>query len=489
MVPAAQADTAAFLQRLTGAAPVETHISAIFLGPDEAIKLRKAVRPGFVDFTTLAAREHAARRELELNAPAAPGMYRDVQPISRTPEGLALGGTGEVIDWVVRMARVPAGDFLDVIAAEGRLTPALLVEIADSVAALHADLPRATLDQAASIRDITLGNAFSGLDAGLDPPTVRSWMEGSLDWVAAHGDWLRARGRAGFVRRGHGDLHLGNLCLWRGHPVAFDALEFNEDLATMDLGYDLGFLLMDLDVRASRAAANLVLNRYVARTGDAAIVGGLPLFLSQRAMVRAHVQAARFKPVEAQCYLRRALAYLRPTAPRVVAIGGLPGAGKSTLARLLAPEIGNAPGALVLRSDEIRKRLFGVAPETRLPPEAYAEEVSTRVFQTIAEATREALALGHAVIADATFMSPAHRALIAEAASGATFTGIWLDVPPALLRSRVAARKGDASDADLAILDRALASAAGAGDWRSVDGQDTDAALAACRTLCRRNML
>ena len=198
--------------------------------------------------------------------------------------------------------------------------------------------------------------------------------------------------------------------------MPFDALEFDEAMATIDLGYDLAFLLMDLDQRVTRAAANRVLNRYVARTGDAALTGGLPVFLSLRAMVRAHVEARRGDADVAARYLAAAAAYLQPTPPIVVAIGGLPGTGKSTLARALAPDLGNAPGALVLRSDEIRKRLHGVAPEQRLPQSAYSDAASEAVFAALAALVRETAAGGHAVIADATFIDPRHRTMVETAA-------------------------------------------------------------------------
>lgn len=481
MIPAAQAETAALLTRLTGTAPVETHISAVFLGPDEVLKLRKAVRLAFLDFSTLAERERTARREFALNREAAPGMYRGVAAVTRAADGsLALDGAGEVVDWVVRMARVPAEDFLEVLAPKG-LDGALLDQLGDAVAALHAGLAPVARDQAAALRLVTHGNARAALDAGIEPVAVRAWLEATLAALAARAGWLAARSADGFVRRCHGDLHLGNLCLWQGRPAAFDALEFDEDLATIDTGYDLAFLLMDLDRVCGRGAANRVMNRYIARSGDAGLVGGLPPFLALRAMVRAHVQAARFKPVESQDYLRRAMGYLSPAGPRLLAIGGLSGTGKSTLARALAPEIGPAPGALVLRSDEIRKRLAGVAPEQRLPPAAYSAKASEAVFAVIARQAREALDSGHAVIADATYMNEARREQIAAAAGGAPFLGIWLEAPADLLLERVAARTGDASDADVGVLRGMLRAGATAGSWLAVPAIDREESLGVIR--------
>ncbi|MDE2575607.1 MAG: AAA family ATPase, partial [Rhodospirillales bacterium] len=290
-----------------------------------------------------------------------------------------------------------------------------------------------------------------------------------------------ARQQRGFVRRAHGDLHLGNMCLWQGRPVAFDALEFDEDLATIDLGYDLAFLLMELDRRPGRAAANRVFNRYVALRGDHGLACGLPLFLSLRAMIRAHVEAARGHPREAAAYLDAALAHLAPAPAVVVAIGGLPGTGKSTLARALAPLLGPAPGALILRSDAIRKRRHGVAPETRLPAAAYAPAASAAVFEEMMQGAAEVAGAGHAVIADATFLEAAHQAAIRRAAGAVRFLGVWLRAPMAALEARVEARSGDASDADLAVLRRAAPADRGAAGWLAVDASDAAAALAAVR--------
>lgn len=440
------------------------------------LKLKKAVALGFLDFTSAAARERFARRELALNAPHAPGLYRDVVAVTREEDGsLALSGRGPVQDWVLRMAPVPAADFLDAVAGRGALTPALLDETADAVAAMHAALPpEPGLDMVAAMRGVLAGNLRAAREAGLDPARIAALGARAADWLDRLLPMLAARTAEGRVRRCHGDLHLGNLCLLDGRPTPFDALEFDEALATIDTGYDLAFLLMDLDHRVGRGAANRVMNRYVARSGDAGLCGALPLWLCLRALIRAHVEARRGRADEAEAYLARAEGYLAPQPARVVAVGGLQGTGKSTLARALAPAIGAAPGALVLRSDEIRKRRFGVAPEAPLPPEAYSRAASAAVFQEIFARAAEVARAGHAVIADAAFLEPFDRAGIAAAAAtaGVRFTGLWLTAPLDVLRARVAARRGDASDATVAVLDKAAAAQGDApppGDWVVLD--------------------
>lgn len=478
-VPAPQRETAAFLERLAGAAPIETHASLVFVGKDTVWKLKKAVRLPFLDFTRIEDRRRFAERELALNAPAAAGLYRDVVPVIRRPDGsLALGeGPGRPADWVLRMARVPRGDFLDEMAREGRIGPPLLDALADVVAAYHAALPpvRGVVPR---MDQIARGNQRSAQEAGLPDDTVSEWTATMLATLDRLGPWMAQRAAEGFVRRAHGDLHLGNLCMWRGRPVPFDALEFDEAMATIDLGYDLAFLLMDLEHRVSRAAANRVMNRYIARNGDVGLVRGLPAFLSMRAMVRAHVEA-RIGRTDPAPYLNASMNYLRPSPPVMVAIGGLPGTGKSTLARALAPTLGAAPGALVLRSDEIRKRRFGVAPEQRLPPAAYEEHVSAAVFATLIADAGRAVAAGHTTIADATFLDPAHRqALRTEAeARGVKLHGFWLQAPLSALEARIERRRGDASDASVAVLRSAAANDPGPGNWEPIDTTDLATAI------------
>ena len=464
-----QAEIGELLQRLTGRAPTETQISAVFIGEDTVFKLKKAVRLNFLDFTALDARRHFLERELVLNAAAAPGLYRDVVPITRGAAGLEVAGEGTPVDWVLRMAPIPKRDFLTERLKHG-LPDDLLDALGDMVAADHARRRPAPDHDPSHPGRNAQGNAAAAREAGLPPDRVAEWLRGAEQRLEAVSSLLAARAKAGKVRRAHGDLHLGNICFWAGEPVPFDAMEFDEGMATIDLAYDLAFLLMDLDRRAGRPAANRVLNRYVARTGDAALVQLLPPFLSRRAMVRAHVEGDTG-------YLDAALDYLNPAPGQVVAIGGLPGTGKSTLARALAPGVGAAPGALILRSDEIRKRLYGVAPEQRLGRDAYSDAANAQVDAALLAQLQDAA--GHGVILDASFLSPELRKSVAGA--GRPFTGIWLEAPMAELERRVRARSGDASDATDAVLHRLAAKDPGPIEWHRVPADDQ--AVARCRGL------
>jgi predicted kinase len=306
---------------------------------------------------------------------------------------------------------------------------------------------------------------------------------------------LERRRAAGKVRRCHGDLHLRNVCLFEGKPTLFDCLEFSDELASVDVLYDLAFLLMDLDHRGFADFANLVLNRYLDLTGEDDGLAAMPLFLSSRAAIRAHVTATAMErsagsetksemAAEARRYLELAAQTLRPRSCRLVAIGGLSGTGKSTLAAALAPSL----GARVLRSDVIRKRLFGVTPETQLPASAYTSEVSHLVYETLRRQAANALAAGYSVIIDAVSLKPAERqafAAIAEAAA-VRFTGLWLAAPASTMEGRLRARSHDASDASPEVLAQQLRQDPGPMDWVRIDaGPGLADSLSAARRALR----
>ncbi|SHK20425.1 hypothetical protein SAMN02745194_04427 [Roseomonas rosea] len=483
-IPAVQAAAAALLARLTGAAkPIETHISAVFVGPDRVLKLKKAVNLGFLDFTQPEARRRYAERELALNAPAAPEIYRAVHGIPAAADRLVPPDDPEAVEWVVEMAPVPPGDFLDALAARGGLDGPMLDALADVTVAMRGTYgpPVSTADPVTRFNAVLRGNARAALEAGLDPARVIRWRRQSGRWLRRLAPVLRARAAEGRIRRCHGDLHLGNLLLWKGRPTPFDALEFDEELASIDTGYDLAFLLADLMRRCGRAAACRVLGRAVGVGDDAGLTAALPLWLSTRAMIRAHCLARVAGGMEGGlAFLADAEATLAPPPARLIAVGGLQGTGKTRLARALAPRFGAAPGALHLRSDEIRKRLAGLAPETPLPPEAYTPAASAAVHAVLFDEAAVALRGGHPVILDAAFLDPERRegAQAVARAAGVPFCGVWLEAPLEILRARIAARRGDASDATAAVLEYAAAQPLGAMGWHRIDASSDPLAAA-----------
>lgn len=464
---------------------VTTHISHLLLGRETAVKLKRALKLPYVDFSTPALRLAAAEREVELNRRTAPQLYRGVRRITREPSGnLALDGKGDLVDVVVEMARFDEDTLFDRMAVAGKLTDELLENLARQIAEFHQGIePHPRDDGAAHMAGVLDVNeaALAGGEV-FAKEAVEGFNARFRETHAALADLLDRRGRAGMIRRCHGDLHLKNICLVDGEPTIFDCLEFDEDLGTTDLLYDLAFLQMDLCHRDLRAEANLVLNRYLDFTGDEDGLPLVPYFMAVRAAVRAHVAAtasvdmeegADAKRAEATSYFDLASALLDETAPRLIAVGGLSGSGKSTVARMVAPAIGPAPGARTLSSDRLRKARYGVSPETRLGAEAYAPEVTATVYRDLCDRAAAIAGLGHAVVADATFSTPEERAAIETAAkeTAVPFRGIWLDVPAEELVRRVGARSGDPSDATPDVVRRQIERATGAINWSCVDGE------------------
>lgn len=465
---------------------IETHVARVFLAGDEAYKVKKRVRLPFVDFSTLEARHRAAAREIELNQPHAPALYLGLVPITREAGGrLRLGGPGEAVDWAVHMRRFEQEALLAGEAQKGPLPDALSKALAALAVRYHRACPIVEgVDGAQVIARVVrqLTAALSGT------PAARPFLDrlGSAFETAA--PLLAQRGRAGLIRRCHGDLHLGNIVLIEGAPVPFDALEFSEELATIDVLYDLAFLLMDLDYRGDRHAANVVLNAYAGAAPAGQEIEGLaclPLFLGCRAGVRAVVAIERSSQLKredqeeqrqsARAYVDLATAFLAPPPPLLIAVGGLSGTGKSTLAAGLASLVGPAPGALHLRSDIERKRLIGVAETERLAPAHYRPEVSEETYAQLLDKARRALGAGHAAIVDAVFSKAAERAAIEAVARdlGRPFAGLWLAAPAETLFARVEARRGDASDADRAVVDEQLSYDIGEMAWISLDAGGT----------------
>lgn len=467
---------------------LSTHGAHVFLAGERAYKIKRAVDLGFFDFTTLERRRRFLARELELNRRSAPRLYLGLRRVARAADGrLAWDGDGATVEWALEMRRFDQATLFDRMAREGRLTPRLVDRLADAVARLHRDAEiRRDFGSAESYGKMVIDVAaarFAALGV-FDAAEVSGLLEAARAELARRRETIEARRAAGLVRHGHGDLHLRNICLFEGAPTLFDCLEFDESFAVTDVFYDAAFLVMDLLHRRHAELAARALARYLAWTEDHAGLALLPLFLSFRAMIRAHVAATMGEAEEARVFLADSRRYLAPPKPLLIAIGGFSGTGKSTLAAALAPHFGPAPGAVVLRSDIVRKRLHGASPEERLPPEAYGRDVTARVYDALRRQAAACLAAGHAAIVDAVSAAADERAAIEKVAAdaGASFAGLWLAGGAGVLAARIEARHDDASDATVAVLRAQAARDPGVMTWRQIDAAGSpEVVLAAAR--------
>ena len=453
---------------------IETHISYVLLSGAYAYKIKKAVALGFLDFSTLARRRVYCEEELRLNRRLAPELYLAVVAITGSPDAPRFGGNGEAIEYAVQMARFSQEALLDRQLAAGRLSPNVIDELADQLADFHERTQRASPDQPFGSPEAVwepmaqnfaqLGQQLSGAADSTRLAALEAWSRQRFSQLA---DLLAARSRDGWIRECHGDLHCGNIARTGDGLRIFDCIEFDPGLRWIDVLNEIAFLTMDLEERGRADYAHRLLNRYLEAKGE---YRGLPLlafYTVYRALVRAKVAAIRASQEHpasrlaelANCdrYLACAVKATLPGKPTLMLMHGLAGSGKSWLAQQLLERL----GALRIRSDVERKRLFGLSALTRsdcaVGDGIYDTAATKATYDRLVESASHILAAGYPVLVDAANLQAWQRAAFRDlaAARKVPFVILACTAPEALLQARLVSRQAagcDASEADYAVL-------------------------------------
>jgi aminoglycoside phosphotransferase family enzyme/predicted kinase len=448
-----------------GARIVETHLSWVLLAAEHAWKIKKPVQFGFVDFGTLDARRHMCEEELRLNRRLAPALYLEVVPIRGTAQAPELGGAGAPIEWALHMRRFPDGALLSERLAAHDLPPALIDRLACRLAAFHREAPSADPAGAygsperidADMRAVIDGLAEHPRGSRAMPDALQFLRSWAIDQATALRETWIERLRSGYVREGHGDLHLANIVVLADEVTAFDCIEFDPALRWIDLQADIGFLVMDLLAHERSDLAFRFLDRYLSDGGDHAGLAVLRYYIVYRALVRALVASLRPAVAAQPDYVAHALRWLKAPGARLMITHGLSGSGKSFAAAHLLERA----GAVRLRSDVERKRLFGLAALAGSASAGsvgiYDPDATRRTYARLEALAEVALRAGWPVIVDATFLLADERDAFRRLAHrhGAPFTILHCEAPVELLRRRLcerAQRSDDPSDADAAVL-------------------------------------
>ena len=462
---------------------IETHISWVLLTGDFAYKIKKPVNFGFLDFSTLEKRHTCCNQELRLNRRMAPDIYLDVVPITGMHDKPIISGDGEVVEYAVKMSQFPQSSQLDHMLSAGELG----VKHMDAIACMAADFHRAiqVADDSMNYgnKDVLYKPVEENfiqinehLNTELYVDTLNTLQQWSKSEHAKLESVFEQRKRDGFIRECHGDMHLRNLVWLDDRPMAFDCIEFSEDLRWIDVISEIAFLVMDLQDRKQHQLANHFLNSYLEVTGDYAGLSILPFYLCYRALVRAKVDALRLEQkdmteegrenalIEFESYLELATSYTKPSTPKLIVMRGVSASGKSTVSQ----HVVDALGAIRIRSDVERKRLFGVAltesASNEIDTGIYSTQASQQTYTKLVELASEVISAGYSAIVDAAFLKHEQRQpfqMLADR-SGVPYIILEITAPAEVLRQRIVERKHDVSDADLAVLEHQLS------NWKSL---------------------
>jgi len=460
---------------------IETHISWVILTGEFAYKIKKPVNLGFLDFSTLEKRLFYCQEELRLNRRLAANIYLEVVAITGTPEQPLIralpGGKNRIIDYAVKMHQFPQQAQLDRMLLKGELRAEHIDAFASRISEFHqhidvadeatkyGDVERVRQPAQENIKQIRAGINTHKYDAMLDE--LEQWLDVEFESLKPV---FEQRKQGGFIREGHGDMHLRNLAWIDNKPVLFDCIEFNPELRWIDVISDIAFLVMDLQDRRQVQLAQRFLNQYLEYTGDHAGVAVLPYYLFYRAMVRAKVDAiragqagiSRDEKAEAENdmagYLELAQHYTQRGAPKLIITRGLSASGKTTITQTLLEQL----AAIRIRSDVERKRLSGLkanqSAKADMGKGIYTSSVTERTYEKLAELAEEILDAGYSVIVDATFLNNSYIKQFKMIADKKQIPFLILEccASEQTLRQRIINRKGGASDADLAVLEQQL---------------------------------
>lgn len=452
---------------------IETHISWVLLAGEFAYKIKKPVNFGFLDFSTLAKRQFYCAEELRLNRRLSTDLYLEVLPITGNLAQPELAGQGQVLEYAIKMSQFPSERLLADMAARHLLDVECCDQIAERIAAFHDNISVAGDDFPYGDADTVqhwFDENFMQIYPLLTQQAAIAQMQGIQAW--GDGEWqaklmvMQERKRQGFVRECHGDLHLGNMTMIDDKVVLFDCIEFNPELRWIDVMSDVAFLLIDLLHYAYDRYANRALNRYLQWSGD---YGGLALlryYLVYRALVRAKLALisanqsgeAPFQQhawTEYVLFSRLAERFIQPNQPVLIITHGKSASGKSTWAAQLAEQI----GAIQLRSDIERKRLFGYRPEQHSAGEIYGQKASEQTYCRLEQLACQILKAGFSVIVDATFLKKVQRSVFQQLAykCGAPFLIVDFESSEAELLARIEQRqtqadRQEASEANASVL-------------------------------------
>ena len=455
---------------------VETHISWVLLTGEYAYKIKKPVNFGFLDFSTLDKRQHCCLEEVRLNQRLAPDIYLDVVPICGSPERPGVDGEGEVFEYAVRMRQFDVSRGFDHLLESGMLMPAHMDQTAAMLAKFQEGAEVAGTDSCYGTADAVLEpvaeNFFQisqhsqhlNISAPLQAQ-LKHLEQWSLTYSCKLESVISGRRVSGFVREGHGDLHLRNIIDWNDRVIPFDCIEFNPNLRWIDVISELSFLLMDLDDHQHSHLSRRLLNAWLEYTGDYDGLQLLRFYQVYRAMVRAKVASLRLlqstndQVIEAQSfsnYVALAESYTREQPVRLIITYGLSGSGKTWFSQQLL----EATPLIRLRSDVERKRLFGLGQSNRTGAETagiYRPSASKMTYEYLLDATAKIMSFGFSVIVDAAFLKYEQRELFGRLARQmqVSFAIVHCEADEEISRQRLLRRNradNDASDADFAVL-------------------------------------